>query len=126
MTAKTETLSLRIFGRDLTISCPPKEKNNLIKAAELLNNELEGIKDKNNATTDLIKKVLLAIKNKRGKKITVEVDNLKQLKKIIGLKFNTILFDNMSIKNIRTGVKLIKKYYETEACLLYTSPSPRD
>ena len=36
MTAKTETLSLRIFGRDLTISCPPKEKNNLIKAAELL------------------------------------------------------------------------------------------
>ena len=49
MAAKTETLSLRIFGRDLTISCPPKEKNNLIKAAELLNNELEGIKDKNNA-----------------------------------------------------------------------------
>ena len=49
MKAKTETLSLRIFGRDLTISCPPKEKNNLIKAAELLNNELKGIKDKNNA-----------------------------------------------------------------------------
>ena len=49
MAAKTETLSLRIFGRGLTISCPPKEKNNLIKAAELLNNELEGIKDKNNA-----------------------------------------------------------------------------
>ena len=49
MAAKTETLSLRIFGRDLTISCPPKEKNNLIKAAELLNNELKGIKDKNNA-----------------------------------------------------------------------------
>ena len=43
------------------------------------------------------------------------MDSLKQLKKIIGLKFNTILFDNMSIKYIRTGVKLVKKYYETEA-----------
>ena len=27
-----------------------------------------------------------------GKKITVEVDNLNQLKKIIGLKFNRVLF----------------------------------
>ena len=73
------------------------------------------IKDNHIATSDLRELVLLAIKNKRGKKITVEVDSLKQLKKIIGLKFNTILFDNMSIKNIRTGVKLVKKYYETEA-----------
>ena len=29
-----------------------------------------------------------AIKNKKGKKITVEVDNLNQLKKIMGLKFD--------------------------------------
>ena len=43
------------------------------------------------------------------------VGHLKQLKKIIGLKFNTILFDNMNIKNLRVGVKLVKKYYETEA-----------
>ena len=41
--------------------------------------------------------------------------SLKQLKKIIGLKFNTILFDNMGIKNLRAGVKLVRKYYETEA-----------
>ena len=73
------------------------------------------IKDNHIATSDLRELVLLAIKNKRGKKITVEVDNLKQLKKIIGLKFDTILFDNMSIKNLRAGVKLVKKYYETEA-----------
>ena len=73
------------------------------------------IKDNHIATSDLRELVLLAIKNKRGKKITVEVENLKQLKKIIGLKFNTILFDNMSIKNLRAGVKLVKKYYETEA-----------
>ena len=47
--SKVETISLRIFGRDLTIACPPKEKNNLIKAANLLNEELDGINDKNNA-----------------------------------------------------------------------------
>ena len=73
------------------------------------------IKDNHIASSDLKELVSLAIKNKKGKKITVEVDNLKQLKKIIGLKFNTILFDNMSIKNLRAGIKLVKKYYETEA-----------
>ena len=73
------------------------------------------IKDNHIASYDLKELVSLAIKNKKGKKITVEVDNLKQLKKIIGLKFNTILFDNMSIKNLRAGIKLVKKYYETEA-----------
>ena len=73
------------------------------------------IKDNHIASSDLRELVLLAIKNKRGKRITVEVDSLKQLKKIIGLKFNTILFDNMSIKNLRAGVKLVRKYYETEA-----------
>ncbi len=73
------------------------------------------IKDNHIASSDLRELVSLAIKNKRGKKITVEVDNLKQLKRIIGLKFDTVLFDNMSIKNLRAGVKLVKKYYETEA-----------
>ena len=73
------------------------------------------IKDNHIASSNLRELVSLAIKNKRGRKITVEVDNLKQLKKIVGLKFNTVLFDNMSIKNLRAGVKLVKKYYETEA-----------
>ena len=56
-----------------------------------------------------------AIKNRKVKKITVEVDNLSQLKKIMGLKFNRILFDNMSPKNLRKGIKLSNKLYETEA-----------
>lgn len=73
------------------------------------------IKDNHIANSNIKKLVLLAIKNKKGKKITVEVDNLKQLKEIMGLKFNTILFDNMNIKNLKAGVKLAKKYYETEA-----------
>ena len=73
------------------------------------------IKDNHVASSNLKELVLLAIKKKKGKKITVEVDNLKQLKKIIGLKFNTVLFDNMSIRNLKIGVNLAKKYYETEA-----------
>ena len=73
------------------------------------------IKDNHIASSNIKEIVRLAIKNKRGKKITVEVDNLKQLKEIIGLKFDTVLFDNMTIKNLRNGVKLAKKYYETEA-----------
>ena len=56
-----------------------------------------------------------AIKSKRNRKITVEVDNLKQFKKINGLKFDRILFDNMKLKNLKLGVKLAKKLYETEA-----------
>ena len=56
-----------------------------------------------------------AIKNKKRKKITVEVDNLNLLNKIMGLKFDRILFDNMSSKNLRKGIKLSNKLYETEA-----------
>jgi len=73
------------------------------------------IKDNHIASFNIKKLVSLAVKNKRGKKITVEVDSLKQLKEIIGLKFDTVLFDNMNIKNLKIGVKLAKKYYETEA-----------
>ena len=73
------------------------------------------IKDNHIASSDIRSLVLLAIKNKKGRKITVEIDNLKQLKAIMGLKFNTVLFDNMSIKNLKAGVKIAKKYYETEA-----------
>jgi nicotinate-nucleotide pyrophosphorylase (carboxylating) len=73
------------------------------------------IKDNHIANQNIKKLIISAIKNKKGKKITVEVDNLKQLNQIMGLKFNTVLFDNMSIKNLKKGVKIAKKYYETEA-----------
>ena len=73
------------------------------------------IKDNHIANSNIRTLVSLAIKNKKGRKITVEVDNLKQLKQIMGLKFNTVLFDNMNIKTLKAGVKIAKKYYETEA-----------
>ena len=69
------------------------------------------IKDNHITSSNIRTLVSLAIKNKKGRKITVEVDNLNQLKKILGLKFNTVLFDNMNIKNLKDGVKLAKKYY---------------
>ena len=73
------------------------------------------IKDNHVASSDLKTLVLKAIKNKKGKKITVEVDTIKQLKSILGLKFNTVLLDNMSVINLKHGVKIAKKLYETEA-----------
>jgi len=73
------------------------------------------IKDNHIASSDLKTLVIEAIKNKKGKKITVEVDTIEQLRSILGLKFNTILLDNMNIKNLRNAVKIAKKYYETEA-----------
>ena len=73
------------------------------------------IKDNHVASTNIKTLVSSAIKNKNGKKITVEVDNLSQLKQIIGLRFNRVLFDNMNNRDLKKGVKLAKKYYETEA-----------
>ncbi len=66
----------------------------------------------NKNIVELVKKT---IKNKNGKKITVEVDNLKQLKKIIGLKFDRVLFDNMTPTSLKKAVKLSRRYHETEA-----------
>ncbi len=58
---------------------------------------------------ELIKK---AYKNK--KIITVEIENVKQLKQIINLKFKRILFDNMNVSQIKKCVNLSKNKYETE------------
>ena len=74
------------------------------------------IKDNHIAANKNIREIIKqAIKSKKGKKITVEVDNLNQLRKIVGLKFDRVLFDNMDIKSLREGVRISKKYYETEA-----------
>jgi nicotinate-nucleotide pyrophosphorylase (carboxylating) len=73
------------------------------------------IKDNHIASSDLKTLVIEAIKNKKGKKITVEVDNLRQLKSIMGLKFDRILLDNMSLNNLKKAVKIINGSYETEA-----------
>jgi nicotinate-nucleotide pyrophosphorylase (carboxylating) len=58
---------------------------------------------------DLVKK---AIKTK--KIVTVEIENLKQLSQVLGLKFKRILFDNMNTKQLRKCIKFCKNKYETE------------
>ena len=53
-----------------------------------------------------------AIKTK--KVVTVEIENLKQLNQILGLKFKRILFDNMNTKQLIKCLKICKNKYETE------------
>ena len=53
-----------------------------------------------------------AIKTK--KIVTVEIENLKQLKQILGLRFKRILFDNINSKQLRKYLKICKNRYETE------------
>ena len=73
------------------------------------------IKDNHIASSNIKELVESAINNKKGKKISVEIDNLNQLKEVMGLKFNTVLFDNMGIKSLKEGIKISNKRYETEA-----------
>ena len=73
------------------------------------------IKDNHIASSNIKEVVSKAIQNKKGRKITVEVDNINQLKEIIGLKFDTVLLDNMSIQNLKKSIKIINNKYETEA-----------
>ena len=71
------------------------------------------IKENHINSHDSIKNLIhKAISSK--KVITVEVENLNQLKKILGLKFKRILFDNMSIKQLKKCLKLCNSSYETE------------
>ena len=64
------------------------------------------------AVRDLKKLVSRASRSK--KVVTVEIENIGQLKKILGLKFRRILFDNMSISQLKKCLKLCNKKYETE------------
>ena len=118
----------KVKGKSCKICCTRKTSPNLrliqkygVKLGGGLNHRFNLsdeilIKDNHIAVEgDIRKLVKKAIKNKRGKKITVEVDNLDQLRKIMGLKFHRVLFDNMSSKNLRKGIKISNKLYETEA-----------
>ncbi len=118
----------KVKGKNCKICCTRKTAPNLrsiqkygVKLGGGLNHRFNLsdeilIKDNHIAIEGNIRKLVKkAIKNKRGKIITVEIDNLNQFKKIIGLKFDRILFDNMNLKNLRKGVKFAKKIYETEA-----------
>jgi nicotinate-nucleotide pyrophosphorylase (carboxylating) len=62
--------------------------------------------------TNLNAFVKKAIKTK--KIITVEIENIIQLKQVLGLKFKRILFDNMNLSTLKRCLKLCNNQYETE------------
>ena len=62
-----------------------------------------------NSLRELVKK---AVQTK--KIVTVEIENINQLKQVIGLKFKRILFDNMNTSQIKKCLKLCKNRYQTE------------
>ena len=71
------------------------------------------IKDNHiNAENNLKRLIKKAVKTK--KIITVEIENLKQLNQVLGIKFKRILFDNMSAKQLKKCLKICKNKYETE------------
>jgi len=51
---------------------------------------------------------------KTKKKVTVEIENLSQLNNVLGLKFNRILFDNVSLAQLKKYLKICQGKYETE------------
>jgi len=71
------------------------------------------IKDNHVSAEDNLKNLVnKAIKTK--KIVTVEIENLKQLHQVLGLKFKRILFDNMTTRQLKKCLKLCKNKYETE------------
>ena len=57
----------------------------------------------------------LVKKAERTKKIvTVEIENIKQLEKVKDLKFKRVLFDNMSLKQLKKCLKICRKNFQTE------------
>ncbi len=68
----------------------------------------------NHINSEISLKKLIMKANKTNKVITVEIENISQLKEILGYKFKRILFDNMKLKLLRKCLKLCKNKYETE------------
>ena len=68
----------------------------------------------NHINSEISLKKLIIKANKTNKLITVEIENISQLKEILGCKFKRILFDNMNLKLLRKCLKLCENKYETE------------
>ena len=77
-----------------------------------LNDEILIKENHISSDNDLKNLINKAVKTK--KIVTVEVENIKQLKEILGYKFKRILFDNMKIKMLKKCLKICNNMYETE------------
>ena len=71
------------------------------------------IKENHISSESALRKLIIkALKTK--KIVTVEIQNIEQLKQVLGLNFKRILFDNMKISQLKKCVKICKKKFETE------------
>ena len=74
------------------------------------------IKDNHLKKVKNIKDGILKVKKYNPKKkITVEVDNISQLKKILNERIDVVLLDNMSGEHIKKCLKLVNKRFICEA-----------
>jgi nicotinate-nucleotide pyrophosphorylase (carboxylating) len=71
------------------------------------------IKDNHISTSNNLRELVNKAKKTR-KIITVEIENIHQLKQVADLKFKRILFDNMSSLQLKKCLKLCKNKYQTE------------
>ena len=85
--SEIERVSLRVFGRDITLACPAEEKDALLSAAELLNAELNGISDKENAL--ILAGLSLANKSLKPSGESVNVEGLDLLLKKVDKALKT-------------------------------------
>ena len=71
------------------------------------------IKDNHISSENSLRKILKkAIKT--NKVVTVEIEKFNQLHEILDLKFKRILFDNMSLKELKKCLNVCNNYFETE------------
>jgi len=78
----------------------------LYDAFMIKDNHISTIKD----LSILPKKIQYIRKKYKGKKIIIEVKNIKELKKILPSKPDIIMLDNMKINTIKKCITLIKNY----------------
>ena len=116
---------VRKVGKNTKICCTRKTTPNLRALEKYAVRKGGGINHRYNLSDEIlikenhlksisdIKKFIKKAK-KTKKIITIEVENIKQLKEIMGLDFKRVLFDNMSISKLKECLKICKSKYETE------------
>ena len=83
-----EVLELMIMGKKITIACPPKDKEGLIKAAEILNEQIDSIPDKSNAL--ILTSLDLAFKSQLRKREACSQKRKKKALKILLQKLKNL------------------------------------
>ena len=71
------------------------------------------IKENHISSESALRKLIIKALNTK-KIVTVEIENIEQLKQVLGLNFKRILFDNMKISQLKKCIKICKKKFETE------------